>query len=148
MNAKLNDGSSPQLETSALQRLVGFTERALFRNRVVVLLFFLVLSLLLGYQALGLRPDASFSRMIPTGHPFIQNYLQFESVLRPQSNVLRVVVENPGVMLWWGALITLLVGLSLWPWGAGLLVTGPLLGHASWHAYRAALEPQEPVPSE
>ena len=95
MNAKLNDGSSPQLETSALQRLVGFTERALFRNRVVVLLFFLVLSLLLGYQALGLRPDASFSRMIPTGHPFIQNYLQFESVLRPQSNVLRVVVENP-----------------------------------------------------
>ena len=46
------------------------------------------------------------------------------------------------------ALITLLVGLSLWPWGAGLLVTGPLLGHASWHAYRAALEPQEPVPSE
>ena len=61
---------------------------------------------------------------------------------------MRVVVENPGVMLWWGALITLLVGLSLWPWGAGLLVTGPLLGHASWHAYRAALEPQEPVPSE
>ena len=51
-------------------------------------------------------------------------------------------------MFWWGALITLLVGLSLWPWGAGLLVTGPLLGHASWHAYRAALEPQEPVPSE
>ena len=48
MNAKLNDGSSPQLETSALQRLVGFTERALFRNRVVVLLFFLVLSLFLG----------------------------------------------------------------------------------------------------
>ena len=61
---------------------------------------------------------------------------------------MRVVVENPGVMLWWGALITLLVGLSLWSWGAGLLVTGPLLGHASWHAYRAALEPLEPVPSE
>ncbi len=64
---------------------------------------------------------------------------------------MRVVLENPGVMLWWGALITLLVGLSLWPWGAGLLVTGPLLGHASWHAYRAALEPMapmEPVSSE
>ena len=61
MNAKLNDGSSPQLETSALQRLVGFTERALFRNRVVVLLFFLVLSLLLGSAGLAprrqLQPD-------------------------------------------------------------------------------------------
>ena len=33
--------------------------------------------------------------MIPTGHPFIQNYFKFEDVLRPQSNVLRVLVENP-----------------------------------------------------
>lgn len=52
---------------------------------------------------------------------------------------MRVVLDNPGVMLLWGALITLLVLLSLLPWGAGLLVVGPLLGHASWHAYRAAV---------
>lgn len=52
---------------------------------------------------------------------------------------IRVVLENPGVMLLWGALITLLVVLSLLAWGAGLLVVGPLLGHASWHAYRAAV---------
>jgi uncharacterized membrane protein len=25
------------------------------------------------------------------------------------------------------------------PWFAGLLVAGPVLGHASWHAYRAAV---------
>jgi len=82
-------------ETSALQRLVGATERALFHNRLPVLVFFFAASLLLGWKALELRPDASFTRMIPTGHPFIQNYLKFEDVLRPQSNVLRVVVENP-----------------------------------------------------
>ena len=52
---------------------------------------------------------------------------------------IRVVLENPGVMLLWGALITLLVALALAPWGAGLLVVGPMLGHASWHAYRAAV---------
>ena len=52
---------------------------------------------------------------------------------------IRVVVENPGVMLWWGFLITSLVVLSLLAWGAGLLLVGPLLGHASWHAYRAAV---------
>ncbi len=54
---------------------------------------------------------------------------------------MRVVLDNPGTMLLWGALITLLVISSLLVWGAGLLVVGPLLGHASWHAYRSALAP-------
>ncbi|PWW46373.1 DUF2189 domain-containing protein [Melaminivora alkalimesophila] len=58
---------------------------------------------------------------------------------------MRVVLENLGVMLLWGVLITLLVAVSLWPWGAGLVLAGPLLGHATWHAYRAALEPPAPT---
>ncbi len=52
---------------------------------------------------------------------------------------LRLVLTQPGVMLCWGALITLLVVLALLPWLAGLLVVGPVLGHASWHAYRDAV---------
>ena len=51
----------------------------------------------------------------------------------------RVVLENPGVMLGWALLIVVLLGLALLPFGLGLLVVGPLLGHASWHAYRAAV---------
>lgn len=58
---------------------------------------------------------------------------------------MRVVLENTGVMLLWGALITLLVAASLWAWGAGLLLVGPLLGHASWHAYRAAVKAPDPA---
>ena len=54
---------------------------------------------------------------------------------------LRLVLTQTGVMLWWGALITVLVGLALLPWFLGLLVVGPVVGHASWHAYRAALGP-------
>lgn len=53
---------------------------------------------------------------------------------------MRVVAANLGVMLLWGALITLLVVASLWFWGLGLWLVGPLLGHASWHAYRAAVK--------
>ena len=53
----------------------------------------------------------------------------------------RVVLENTAVMLWWGALITAIVGVSLWYWGVGLLLAGPVLGHASWHAYRASVTP-------
>jgi uncharacterized membrane protein len=51
-----------------------------------------------------------------------------------------VVFENTGVMLLWGALIVGLTALALLPWGAGLVLLGPLLGHASWHAYRDAVQ--------
>lgn len=56
---------------------------------------------------------------------------------------LRVVLENPLAMLLWGALITSMVAASLWFWGVGLLLVGPVLGHASWHAYRAAVALRE-----
>lgn len=52
---------------------------------------------------------------------------------------LQVVFGNTAVMLLWGALLTGLVFVSLIPWGVGLLVIGPWLGHASWHAYRGSV---------
>ena len=52
---------------------------------------------------------------------------------------LRLVLTQTGVMLVWGALITALVVVAMLPWFLGLLLVGPLLGHASWHAYRAAV---------
>lgn len=52
---------------------------------------------------------------------------------------LRLVLTQSGVMLLWGALITALIVVALLPWFFGLLVVGPVLGHASWHAYRAAV---------
>lgn len=52
---------------------------------------------------------------------------------------LRVFLSQTGVMLWWGALIAVLVWLALWPSAAGLLLVGPWLGFATWHAYRASV---------
>jgi uncharacterized membrane protein len=52
---------------------------------------------------------------------------------------LRLCLAQPGVMLLWGALITLLVVLAMLPGFLGLLVVGPVLGHATWHAYRSAV---------
>ena len=52
---------------------------------------------------------------------------------------IRLVLTQPAPMLLWGAMITLLVVLALLPWFAGLLVVGPVVGHGSWHAYRAAV---------
>jgi uncharacterized membrane protein len=53
---------------------------------------------------------------------------------------LRLVFTQPGVMLWWGALIAVLVVAAMLPWFAGLTIVAPVIGHASWHAYRAAVQ--------
>lgn len=52
---------------------------------------------------------------------------------------LRLTLSQPLVMLCWGALLIVLAVLAMLPWFAGLLVIAPVLGHASWHAYRAAV---------
>lgn len=53
----------------------------------------------------------------------------------------QLVLAKPHVMLFWGLLIIALVLPSLllpW-WAVGILVVGPWLGHASWHAYRGSV---------
>lgn len=61
---------------------------------------------------------------------------------------VRLCLTQPAVMLLWGALITLLVVLAMLPGFAGLIVVGPVIGHASWHAYRAAVAREAPGSSE
>lgn len=48
----------------------------------------------------------------------------------------RAVADYPLAMAWWAVLIVLLVLLGLLTGLIGLLVVVPVLGHASWHAYR------------
>jgi uncharacterized membrane protein len=50
-----------------------------------------------------------------------------------------VVFQNTAVLVLWGMLISGLVFLALIPWCLGLLLIGPWLGHASWHAYRGSV---------
>ncbi len=52
---------------------------------------------------------------------------------------MRLVLTQTGVMLWWALLIAGLVFAALLPWFLGLLLVGPVVGHASWHAYREAV---------
>ena len=52
---------------------------------------------------------------------------------------MRLVLGQPVVMLCWGLMIAVLVTAATLPWFVGLLIVGPVIGHASWHAYRAAV---------
>jgi uncharacterized membrane protein len=53
---------------------------------------------------------------------------------------LTVVKENLLPMLVWGAIIVALSVIGVLTWFVGLVVVFPLLGHATWHAYRELVE--------
>ena len=55
------------------------------------------------------------------------------------------LVRNLPVMLIWAVLIVLLTVIGFALGFAGLIVTMPLVGHATWHAYRALIEPLAPA---
>lgn len=80
--------------SSKTGQLVQFTEQLLFGYRKVVLVVFAVISILMAWFAVQLRPDASFAKMVPANHPYIANYLKYQNELRPLGNVLRIAVHN------------------------------------------------------
>lgn len=55
---------------------------------------------------------------------------------------VRACLERPGLMLLWGVVIAVVTVLSMLPFGLGLMIGWPLIGHASWHAYRGILKPE------
>jgi uncharacterized membrane protein len=50
------------------------------------------------------------------------------------------LVRNPEAMMVWAGCIAILAAIGLSTLFLGLIVIGPLLGHATWHAYRALIE--------
>ncbi|MEG2154342.1 MAG: DUF2189 domain-containing protein [Burkholderiaceae bacterium] len=49
---------------------------------------------------------------------------------------VRAMLANPAPMLLWALIVVVLIGPSLAFGMVGLLVTAPLVGHGTWHAYR------------
>jgi len=49
---------------------------------------------------------------------------------------VRAVGENPGAMALWAALIMAAIALSMLTMMAGFVFAVPVIGHATWHAYR------------
>lgn len=56
-----------------------FMERLVFNNRLMVVALFSIITVFLGYQALQVRPDTSFGKMIPLEHPYIVNMLEHQN---------------------------------------------------------------------
>jgi uncharacterized membrane protein len=53
---------------------------------------------------------------------------------------IRVVAANPVTMALWGLIVAALLVIGSVPFFLGLTVVFPVLGHATWHLYRKAVE--------
>lgn len=53
---------------------------------------------------------------------------------------VRVVAANPGAMVFWAGLIVVFTAMAMVPFFLGLALVVPLIGHATWHAYRDLVE--------
>jgi uncharacterized membrane protein len=56
----------------------------------------------------------------------------------------QTVLNNPGPMLLWAWLIAALTALGIATMFLGLIVVFPLIGHATWHAYRTIVADEHP----
>jgi uncharacterized membrane protein len=54
---------------------------------------------------------------------------------------IRVVAKNPLTMALWGFIVAASLAIGSIPFFLGLTVVMPVLGHATWHLYRRAVEP-------
>ncbi len=84
-----------------IQRLEDFdaqsgnlAERLLFNHRIWIVLLCLIGTVLLAWQSSGVRLNASFEKLIPTQHPYIQNYLENRRELAGLGNSVRIAVET------------------------------------------------------
>ncbi len=68
-------------------------EKVLFRFRLPILLALLAMTGFLEYQATFIQMDTSIKKMVPLGHPYIQNLLKYKDELS-LGNDLRIAVET------------------------------------------------------
>ena len=96
MTPNPNLGAPPVVASLAdFDRQSGsWLERVLFNHRFIVVLLCVLMTAALAWQLPKLKLNASFERMIPSGHPFIVNFKEHQVDLAGQGNVLRIVVAN------------------------------------------------------
>ncbi len=69
-------------------------EKVMFANRKLILFILTVIFAFLATEAIQVKPEASFSKMVPGDHEFINNYKAYQSELADLGNVIRVIVET------------------------------------------------------
>ena len=90
----------------------SWLERLLFNHRLLTVGLCALVTLILGWQATRLELRASFEKTIPTTHPYIVNFLQYQSELSGLGNAVRIAVARPDGSIYDGKYLDTLRRLS------------------------------------
>jgi predicted RND superfamily exporter protein len=82
------------LETYRWGQEIPLVEQLVFGQRPLWLFCFFVLTLALGWQGSKLEPDASFEKMIPQQHPYVQAMMRHIADLGAAGTTIQVVVQT------------------------------------------------------
>lgn len=91
------------------------------------------LFLFTGIAVGGLIAAFTFSISVVTVPMLMDRNVNLLTAMRTSLEATR---KNWSPMLLWASLIVMFVGVGIFTFYLGLLVTMPLVGHATWHAYR------------
>jgi hypothetical protein len=78
--------------------MIALLESFLFRFRGLVALFFIALTITLGFFAARTRVDASFTKQLPTGHEYIENYKKYQEQFGGANRIVIALVAREGDM--------------------------------------------------
>ena len=79
--------------------MIRFLETIFFRGRVLVLATVILMTIVLGYEATKLRMDAGFYKSLPTDHPYIDTFLEYQDRLFGANRII-IVLENTKGTIW------------------------------------------------
>lgn len=79
-----------------LEKLVNGFETHLFRNRMWVIVSFILVTFFLGYQASQLKMDAAFSKNIPLNHEYMKVYQTHQKDFGGANSIMVAVEDTSG----------------------------------------------------
>ena len=76
--------------------MISILENLIFRNRRLVVVLFILLTIFMAYQASHLKIDAGFAKMLPLKHPYMQTYLEYRDAFGGANRVVIAIKARDG----------------------------------------------------
>jgi len=80
--------------THSPSKLEQLIENFVFKHRALMMTIIVTCIALLTLQAVQVKPEASFTKMIPGSHSYVNNFLKYQKELSDLGNVVRIVVQS------------------------------------------------------
>ncbi|WJG07651.1 MMPL family transporter [Aliiglaciecola sp. LCG003] len=77
-----------------MNKFIDLCVNAIFRNRIVVVLLFVLTTIFLGYQSSLLKLDAGFTKNIPLNHEYMVNYMKHAKDFGGANSILVSVCDK------------------------------------------------------